>query len=76
MSKVTDEQLKQAFDDILEWRKTGVLKEKSIIREIHSQFNKENYGGDLWQGFPVYAMESVILFEIAKRHYREDDNNV
>lgn len=71
MSKVTDEQLKQAFDDILEWKKTGILREESIIRAVHKQFNEENYDGDAYQGFPVYGMENIVLFEISKRYYKK-----
>lgn len=53
--------LKLAFDDILEWRKTGVLNKDSVIRLAHSEFVTQGID------FPIHMMESAFLFEIAKR---------
>jgi hypothetical protein len=42
IEQLSDEQLKLCFDDILEWRKTGVLKMESIIRECWEEFKKNS----------------------------------
>ncbi len=62
--KLSDEKLKTAYEDILEWRKTGILQKESILRIIWEKFNKENQ-----VDYPLHGIEGVILSEIAKRYY-------
>ena len=62
-SNISDDDLKQAFQEICKWRKTGIL-EEGTARKIHAMLELE-------AGFevPIYSLEGHILFEIAKRHY-------
>lgn len=58
VSELTDKQLKAAFNEIVEWCRTGILAD-GIVRQCHREFEQHDY--------PMYAMEAPILFEIAKR---------
>lgn len=64
IEELSDGQLKEAFDEITEWRTTSVLKKDGVVRNIHQKFN-ETIKGD----YPIYAMENPFLFEMAKRYY-------
>lgn len=61
IENLQNKDLKLAFDDILEWRETGVLNKDSVIRLAHTEFMSQGID------FPLHMMESAFLFEIAKR---------
>jgi recombinational DNA repair ATPase RecF len=65
IENLSDEELKEGFSEIVEWRETGVLKLNGIVRKTHHQFVESTKGN-----FPIYSMDTPFLFEIAKRHYR------
>ena len=66
MNELTEEELKQGYNDILIWRKTGVVSNESIIRNIHENYNKQSN-----IEFPFYGMEQIWLTEIAIRYYKK-----
>jgi hypothetical protein len=61
----TDEDLEESFNEIVEWRNTGVLKIGGKVRFAIFVFKNET-GID----FPAYAIDNPFLFEMAKRYYR------
>ena len=61
---LSDEQLKEAFDEITEWRREGVLKMDGIVRSVRTEFNEAN-DTDL----AIHVMDTPFLYEIAKRFY-------
>lgn len=65
---LTDAELEQAFNEILEWRKTGILPE-GIVRNSYEKHQAE-------ESFPVaiYVIEPMFLFEMAKRFYSAEKN--
>ncbi|MGD6845254.1 hypothetical protein ACQCVH_22380 [Bacillus infantis] len=63
VSELSNEELKQGFLEITDWRKTGVLS-KGVVRSAHKKYTEQ---GDL--DYPVYYMENPFLNEIVKRHY-------
>lgn len=64
ISEYTDQELKQGFEEIVEWRKTGTLEMEGIVRKAHKEFTEPRS-----MNFPMHSMEAPFLFEIAKRHY-------
>ncbi|MGD1416422.1 hypothetical protein [Bacillus stercoris] len=64
VAELSDEKLKEAFEEIVEWRKDGVLK-AGVIRNIYDTYVKQGVT------YPFYMMENPILFEISKRSYIE-----
>lgn len=62
IGNLSDEKLKQAFDEITEWKKVGVLKMDGIVRSVREEFNKEN-DTDLM----IHVMDTPFLYEISKR---------
>ena len=62
IEQLTDEELKQAFLEIVECRTDGVLP-PGIVRKVHQEFTDQGIS------FYIHGMELHILFEIAKRHY-------
>ncbi|AMQ66489.1 hypothetical protein BH753_gp007 [Bacillus phage Shbh1] len=62
VAELSDEKLKEAFEEIVEWRKDGVLK-TGVIRNIYDTYVKQGVT------YPFHMMESPILFEISKRSY-------
>lgn len=61
---MTNDELRKAFDELVEWRNTGVLIQGGIVRAVHADFEEFNN-----IDFPIHAVESFILFEISKRAY-------
>ncbi|WP_062408527.1 hypothetical protein [Paenibacillus naphthalenovorans] len=72
INQLSDEDLEKCFLEIVEWRESGVLQMYSIIRKQWEEF-KQKSGIDT---FPIHMMSEPILFEIAKRKYREEGINV
>lgn len=67
LEKVSDEELKAAFAELSEWRKTGVLVKEGVVRKYHNEFQTQNNFD-----FPIHAIEVHFLFEMAKRAYGEN----
>lgn len=61
---LSDGQLKEAFDEITEWRNVGVLKVDGIVRSVRKEFTEAN-DTDLM----IHVMDTPFLYEIAKRFY-------
>jgi len=62
--KLSDEELKEAFHEIVEWREEGVLKKDGVVRKT-----RERYVQDTGIDYPVRGMETPILYEISRRKY-------
>ncbi|PLS19053.1 hypothetical protein CVD28_01215 [Bacillus sp. M6-12] len=70
IAEFSNEELKKGFEEIVEWRKTGILKVDGVVREAHKQFT---VGANVM--YPIHAMDTPFLFEISKRHYAEKEQN-
>lgn len=62
----TNEDLEESFNEIVEWRSTGVLKMGGKVR-----YAIEIYKNETGVDFPVNAIDNPFLFEMAKRKYNE-----
>lgn len=62
---LTDEELKNAFLEYVEWRETGILKE-GTIRNLNQKY-QQSQGVNL----RIDGIIEPLLYEIAKRHYKE-----
>ncbi len=67
IKELSEEDLKQAFNEFSTYSKTGVLGMVTIIREIRNKYAKFIDDNSWDRGCMVTSGE--ILFEIAKRHY-------
>jgi hypothetical protein len=70
ISTLSNNELKLAFEEILEWRKNGILVDGIIRSEYRKWINYMNFKE---YDFPIYAMEFAFEFEIAKRWYKEEN---
>ena len=52
--------MKEAFEEIVEWRKDGVLKVGGIVRNIHDTYIKQGVT------YPFHMMENPILLKFQK----------
>ena len=64
VSQLTNNELRQAFDEIVEFRKTGIMAEEGLVRAVHADFEEFN---DI--DYPLASVEVHILFEMSKRAY-------
>lgn len=64
IANLSDEQLKEGFDEITEWHKEGVLKMDGVVRATRNEFMEAN-GTEIM----LHIVEGPFLYEIAKRHY-------
>ncbi|MET3505549.1 hypothetical protein [Halalkalibacter oceani] len=62
IAALTDKQLKAAYDELVEWKKTGILND-GLTRKIHEQYNLQGFD------FPLYALPEKFFFEAAKRYF-------
>ena len=63
VKNMSDEQLRQAFEEIHEWKYvTGTLR-KGIVRETHEQYESiQEYE------IPLRVIEDALLYEMARRY--------
>ena len=64
ISDISNEILKECFEEIRDYRKTGILKENGAVRKINSLY-EEKIGYE----YPAIRIEQFILFEISRRWY-------
>ncbi|QWU14354.1 hypothetical protein SAMN04487895_101657 [Paenibacillus sophorae] len=64
ISKLSDDDLKTCFDEIVEWRKQGYLPMEARVRTLWESYK------ELQSTYPIHMMTEPILFEIAKRSYQ------
>ncbi|GED34469.1 hypothetical protein P9G84_31010 [Brevibacillus centrosporus] len=64
VGQLTNYELKKAFDELVEFRNTGVLVKDGIVRAVHADFEGSNS-----INFPISSIEGYILFEFCKRTY-------
>ena len=67
ISNLTEEEIKQAFDEIMEYNRKGILSLDALVRNIRDEFAKE-INNQYWD-MPCLFTANEITFEIAKRHY-------
>lgn len=67
---LTDEELEQCYDDILEYRKKGKMKNTSLIRKIRNE-NAKHINIPNWDSDCRVVTIPEILLEIAKRYYKQ-----
>lgn len=67
IKNLTEEEIKQAFEEIIEYNKKGYLSEEALVRKIRDEYAKEIHQ-DSWD-MPCLFTCNEITFEIAKRHY-------
>ncbi|SFR07112.1 hypothetical protein [Desulfoscipio geothermicus] len=65
VGKLTEDELRQAFKEIDDFRRTGILVQNGIVRKTHCEFEKQ-VNTEL---LSLRVTEDAILFEIAKRKY-------
>jgi hypothetical protein len=63
IANLNDIELKICFEEIVQWRKEGVLNTEAFLRKVWEEFKV------ISPTFPIHAMTEPVLFEIAKRHY-------
>lgn len=66
MMNLNETDLEKCFYEIVEWRKTGVFSEESLVGKLWGQFKEESGN----KAFPIHLMSEPILYEIAIRHYK------
>ncbi|MNS59996.1 hypothetical protein D3C71_1647310 [compost metagenome] len=69
ISKLSDDELKLCFDEIVEWRKVGTLPMESKLRNLWNVYRITQ------SSYPIHMMTEPILFEIAKRSYERIYSN-
>ena len=62
MDNISEEDLKVAYLELKHWRESGVLVD-GIVRNTCEEWRLQQ------NDFPLYAMESVFTWEMAKRYY-------
>lgn len=70
MRKLTNEQLKQCFNDIVKYRKTGIMGD-TLIRKVRFQIANKIIKDNGWDSDCRVMIIPAILYEIAKRHYNK-----
>lgn len=65
MNKITDDQLKTAYSEILDWRETNQLKESGVVARIYCELEIRSS-----MKISFSAIEHIFLSEMAKRYYR------
>ncbi|AMR10768.1 hypothetical protein MHH84_11060 [Bacillus sp. FSL K6-1109] len=68
VEELNNEELREAFFEIQEFRKTGVLKIDGIYRRVVEEYEKET-GQEI---FSPPSMREFFLFEMAKRAYMKE----
>ncbi|CAI8945968.1 Pseudouridine synthase [Brevibacillus sp. IT-7CA2] len=64
VSQLTNDELRKAFDELIEFKNTGVLVRDGIVRAVHADFEEFND-----TSFPIGSVDKFIFFEISKRAY-------
>jgi uncharacterized protein YcbK (DUF882 family) len=67
ISNLTEEEIKQAFNEIIDYNKKGVLSLEAFVRKIRNEYAKE-IDTESWDRGCLFTSNEII-FEIAKRHY-------
>jgi len=67
INNLTEEEIKQAFDEIMEYNRKGTLPLDALVRNIRDEYAKE-LNNQHWD-MPCLFTVNEITFEIAKRHY-------
>ncbi|WP_240416472.1 hypothetical protein [Paenibacillus periandrae] len=68
VSELSEEELKQGYDELHELGKTGILVQ-GIVRKVDEEFRREIPT----QQFSVTVLERAFLYEIAKRYYNKEE---
>jgi len=66
ISSLSEIEIKQAFDDVMDYNKQGSMGE-TFVRQIRDDFANE-LGIDSWDRNCMFTSIEIML-EIAKRHY-------
>jgi hypothetical protein len=66
ISELSEEQLKEGYNEFIELNKTGVLKIDGIVRKVDAEFRAEIPT----QQFSITVLEKAFLHEIAKKYYK------
>lgn len=72
IENLTDDELKQCFKNIQEYNTKGVMG-NTLVRRIRNEFAKEINDNSWDRGCTIVVIPN-ILYEIAKRHYKNEDN--
>ena len=67
ISNLTDDELKICFNEIVNYKKNGIMSVDSLTRKVRSDIAKE-IGVVSWD-LGCDSTSNYIMFEIAKRHY-------
>lgn len=67
INNFTEKQLKQAYDEFMQFKETGVIGQ-SLIRDLYDEYRVE-IGSRIgyWE-----SVELIVMREIAKRHYKRE----
>jgi len=68
IQNLTEEEIKQTFDEIMDYNRKGTLPMDSLVRNIRDEYAKE-INSITWDMNCAFTVNE-ITFEIAKRHYR------
>jgi hypothetical protein len=64
IAQLTNDELRKAFNEFIEFNNTGVLVRDGIVRAVHADFEEFNN-----IVFPIGSVDKFIFFEISKRAY-------
>jgi len=67
IKNLTEKEIKQAFDEIMEYNRKGALPLDALVRNIRDEYAKE-INSITWDMNCLFTVNE-ITFEIAKRHY-------
>lgn len=68
IKRLTDVELKECYNDILEYNKEGLMGD-TFVRRIRNEMALLPQYGDNWDRACVICVIPSILLEIANRHY-------
>jgi len=67
IQNLTEEEIKKAFDEIMDYNRKCTLPMDTLVRNIRDEYAKE-LNNDTWD-LPCLFTANEITFEIAKRYY-------
>lgn len=73
INNLNDEQLKECFEEIEQYRKRSVLPKISLIRKVRDEIIKQfSFNDEAWDTDCRIVVIPEILHEISERHYKQE----
>jgi hypothetical protein len=65
--ELSDDEIKELFAELTEWKDTGDLKKNGLVRKIYTDYCY-NIGYEPYMDFSIIVMKEQLLYYIAKRY--------